>query len=330
MNDSITANRSLRAEYVSRINRAMDFIERNIGANLSLARVASEACFSPHHFHRIFLAMTGETLHCFIRRTRLEKAASQLSGNSAKSITEIALDCGFSTSAAFSRAFREQYGVAPRSWRTQHGRPGIQPRERSRSVAPEPRFGDWGEPDVDFVAADSSTERWRIRFTNDDRFVDVDVRNLNALYVAYVRHTGPYKGDAALFEKLFKRLCRWAAPLGLIRPPEALFLAVYHDDPQITEVNKLRISACLVVPEATRGKGEIGTMLIPAGRYAVARFQLAADEYVQAWNTVCGAWLPESGYQPDDRPFFEMFPGDVICDCRERHPVDICVPVRPL
>jgi AraC family transcriptional regulator len=182
---------------------------------------------------------------------------------------------------------------------------------------------------VSFVCADKGYEKWRVT-EKDGRSADVVVRDMESMHVAYVRHTGPYKGDAALFERLFTRLCRWAAPRRLIRPPETKLLAVYHDNPSVTEARKLRVSACLTVPGSLRGTGEIGTMEVPGGRYAVARFELGVDEYAAAWNTVCGIWLPESGYEPDDRPFFEMYSSVGDLGCRKKTTVDICVPVRPL
>ena len=85
----------LREEYTSRINRVIDYIEKNTDKGLSLESLAKVAIFSPFHFHRIFRAMVGETLNQFIQRIRIEKAAAQLIVNPKKSITEIAFDCGF-------------------------------------------------------------------------------------------------------------------------------------------------------------------------------------------------------------------------------------------
>ena len=64
-----------RKEYARRINAALDFIDRNIGDDVSLAKLASVACFSPYHFHRIFSSFVGEPPAEYVRRLRLEKAA---------------------------------------------------------------------------------------------------------------------------------------------------------------------------------------------------------------------------------------------------------------
>jgi AraC family transcriptional regulator len=315
--------RKSNEDYVARVNRALDFIERHLAEDLPLARVAGAACFSPFHFHRVFVDVTGETLSRFVRRVRLERAASLLLSSHGKSVTEIALDCGFASSAAFARAFRTHYRTTPSAWRAK-GTNAARPPTR-RGPAPS-------GASVSFVSADARRERWRVRegAGRNTRSTEVVVQELPSVRVAYIRYTGPYKGDAALFERLFTRLCRWAAPRGLVRPPETRFLAVYHDNPNITASGRLRVSACLTAPGLAAARGEVGVMDLPGGRYAVAHFELDATEYAAAWNTVCGVWLPESGYEPDeDRPFFESFPAAGQLGCATSHAVDISVPVRP-
>ena len=80
---------------------------------LNLERVAREAGFSPFHFHRVFQSVIGETLNEFVRRQRLERAMFLMSHDKERSLTEIALDCGFSSSSNFSRTFKQRYGVPP-------------------------------------------------------------------------------------------------------------------------------------------------------------------------------------------------------------------------
>ena len=97
---------SYRSEYQLRINRVVDHIEAHLAEPLPLEALAKVAAFSPFHFHRIFLAMVGETPQRFIQRLRVEKAATDLRLRPHVSVTEVALEAGFSSSAAFARAFR--------------------------------------------------------------------------------------------------------------------------------------------------------------------------------------------------------------------------------
>jgi AraC family transcriptional regulator len=157
----------------------------------------------------------------------------------------------------------------------------------------------------------------------------VEVRDLPVTHVAYVRHTGPYKGDAQLFEGLFGQLFQWAGPRGLCREGMQI-LTVYHDNPDVTDEDKLRISVSLSVDEDTPVDGSIGKMALPGGAYAVARFELGPDQYEEAWTSVYGGWLPQSGYQPDDRPALELYHSDPKQHPEGKCVVDICVPVKPL
>ena len=157
----------------------------------------------------------------------------------------------------------------------------------------------------------------------------VRIDMLERTTVAYVRHVGPYAGDEALFGRLFGRLCQWAGPRGLLGPT-ARFLTIYHDNPEITDEDKLRISVSVTVPEGTRPEGDVGVMAIEAGKYAVARFTLDASEYGAAWNWLMGVWFPSSGYQPDDRYCFELALNDPHQHPEHKHVVEIWEPVRSL
>jgi AraC family transcriptional regulator len=105
---------------------------------------------------------------------------------------------------------------------------------------------------------------------------------------------------------------------------------VYHDNPEITEEVRLRTSACISIPKDTPVEGEIGKMTIAGGRYAIARFEITSDQFQDAWDTVCGGWLPDSGYQPEDGPCFEIYHNNHQEHPERKHIVDICVPVKPL
>ena len=164
---------------------------------------------------------------------------------------------------------------------------------------------------------------------NDQLKTEVQVREIPDMTVAYVRHIGPYKGDNALFGSLIGQLMTWAGPRNLLTP-DAKLLAVYHDNPEITEADKQRVSMCLTVPEKTEVGGEIGKMVIPGGPYAMARFEINADEYQQAWDTVMAGWFPESGYQPTDGLSYELYHGSPDEHPAGKHVLDICVPVEPL
>ena len=158
----------------------------------------------------------------------------------------------------------------------------------------------------------------------------VEIKEMPELTVAYIRHIGPYKSNENLFGMLFGKLMQWAGPRGLIMFPETKMLTVYHDNPDITEEEKQRISVCISVPPDTKVDGETGKMVIPGGKYAIAHFEILPQYYGDAWNAIFSGWMPESGYQPDDRLCYELYLNDPKSHPEGKHIVDIYVPVKPL
>ncbi|MDP8205049.1 MAG: AraC family transcriptional regulator [Candidatus Electryonea clarkiae] len=322
-------------EYIARINRVIDYINSHITEELTLDILAEVACFSRYHFHRIFHAMIGETLNQFIQRIRVEKAAAQLVNNPKISITEIALDCGFSGSAAFARAFKDAFQMSASEWRAGGYRLDRKNRKKeSNNSQTIDKIRKEIEISSSYVDNVTHNQIWRMKVKNKKvetkKDFQVEVKELPEMHLAYVRHIGPYKGDAALFENLFNKLMTWAGPRNLLRFPETKMMAMYHDNPEITDESKLRTDACITIPPDTKVDGEIGKSKIDAGKYAVARFELSNDEYEEAWNAFFGGWFPQSGYQPDDGACFELYQNDPKEHPENKCIVDICVPVKPL
>jgi AraC family transcriptional regulator len=314
----LPANPFLREEYRARMNRVIDYIEEHLAEELSLADLASVAAFSKYHFHRIFAALMGETLFAFITRVRLERAAVLLCNRPRMSITEIALECGLSGPAVFSRTFKARFGMTPSQWRQGCATLGAQ-RNESQTDRNDGQASRWEPPYR--MSHHSDTGRSPMEGT-------VTVTDVPAMEVAYIRHVGPYMGDGQLFERLWGRLLSWAMPRDLYKPPETQMLCVYHDNPEITDSDKLRLSVCITVPEGTPVDGEVGAMHLDGGRYAVCRFELDETQYGEAWQWVYGTWLPGSGYQPADGAPFERYPDPEPANGRMT--VEICIPVEPL
>jgi AraC family transcriptional regulator len=319
---------ALRAVYSSRLNRVIDYIERNLDQSLSLEELADIANFSRYHFHRVFGAMVGETLSRFVLRMRVERAAAMLLVNPKSSITEIAIDCGFSSSATFARSFKDAFGMSGTQWRQQGACQVIETHRNIRKHFSKARKAH--RISACYIDPQTTNPMWSYEMATKQGKLKatIEVKELPEHSVAYLRHVGPY-GQTALVPRLFDKLRFWAAARGLIAE-DTVHLLVPHDNPNITEQDKLRLSICMTVPRGTPVDGEIGMMEIPGGKFAVAHFEITPDRVAEAWNVVMGDWLPQSGYQPDDRLSYEMvlnkpgeYPHDLVF-------MDICVPVRPL
>jgi len=153
---------------------------------------------------------------------------------------------------------------------------------------------------------------------------NAELKRLPERFVACVRHVGPYPEIGRAIERLFE----WAGPKGLIRFPKTQVLAVYHDDPQAADPSELRSDACLTVPQGTQAEGDVKTMKIPGGMFAVAHVEIDPSEYGEAWDRLIGEWMPENGCTPDaGRLCYELYLNDPDQHPEKKHLVDICEPV---
>ena len=96
----------------ARIRRAIDYIEAHCGRSLGIAECASVAAMSPSWFARAFRATTGETVHAYVTRRRVERARLLVIGTR-RSLGQIAYETGFSDHPHMSRTFKRVLGLSP-------------------------------------------------------------------------------------------------------------------------------------------------------------------------------------------------------------------------
>lgn len=91
---------------------ALDRIERDLSARLDLETIAADVGLSPFHFHRRFAEAMGETIGAYVRRTRLEHAATIIC-RTPTPILDAALRTGYNSQPAFTRAFARRFATTP-------------------------------------------------------------------------------------------------------------------------------------------------------------------------------------------------------------------------
>lgn len=155
--------------------KGIDFIEQNLGARFELADIARAAGYSPYHFCRLFLALSGDTVMGYVRKRRLTRAAEALLAGDDRLI-DIALDSGFESQAAFTRAFKRHFALAPgeirrsgRTWLARRREPfDASQLQLKETITMQPTFTERGdihivglrEP-VDKEAGGDGTPVWR-------------------------------------------------------------------------------------------------------------------------------------------------------------------------
>ena len=112
----MTDQLSLHHPHRDRIGHVQVYIREHIDEPLKRETLAAVACFSVPHLHRIFIACTGTSIASYIRHVRMERAGRKLRMG-AVDITEVALAAGYHTHTAFSKAFKQQYGLTPSDFR---------------------------------------------------------------------------------------------------------------------------------------------------------------------------------------------------------------------
>lgn len=99
-------------EYFEAIEDVQHYIRGHLQEPLTRELLADVAGFSVPHFHRIFTAQFGESAVSYVRRLRMERAAKKLRMG-AVNITEVARAAGYESHAAFSKAFKQEFGLSP-------------------------------------------------------------------------------------------------------------------------------------------------------------------------------------------------------------------------
>ena len=292
---------SSQQTYTERMHQAVDYISAHISDEISLDVLASVACFSPFHFHRLFTAFMGETPREYIERVKLEKAANRLCLMPFKSVSEIAFECGYSSASSFSRSFKKYHCISPSDFLKKHKE--------------------------DFHSLNVSAPKTLRAFTARD-ISSVQVKSLPSFHFAYVQTLNGYMDG---IPKSWRQLLRYAETYDLIEPG-AWYVGMPFDNPGITPRTKCRYRACISVNEAyIQTRGEVKTLDLAAGKYAVYPFKGKVEDISDAYAFMYGGWLPQSGYMPDEKPLLEIYPPELHTECHTGFlEYEIALPVIPL
>jgi AraC family transcriptional regulator len=293
------------AAYIERVNLAIDHVLNHLHEPLRLRDLSRAARLSPFHFHRVFQALVGTTPAEFVKRLRLEMALGLMARSRARSLTSVALDCGFSSSSDFSRCFKQRFGVPPSAFDLSAWR-------KAR--------GDELEATVEQAALGPHLKRLPPRH-NPDKF-SVRIRDISARTVAYIRVSRPYQGDAV--RRASHRLVAWAERRGLAN---GKWLGYQWDNPEITSLEDCRYHVAVEAEQFTP-KGEVGRFQFPPMVVADVEIRGGIDLELRALQWLYGTWLPRSGYVPDDHPCFEAWTGRPFAHGTEYVEIDVQLPIR--
>jgi AraC family transcriptional regulator len=275
-------------QYEKRLLRVIDHIHAHADADLSLDALADVAAMSRFHWHRVFRAITGETVAEAVRRVRMHKATFLLCMTDL-TMEAVARNVGYPTARSFARAFVEMQGMSPSAFR-----------KRGEMIAP-----------------------LTLNKTGEHTMFDITIRPEPARRLFAVEHRGPYMEIARSFEKLGAIVASrnlWPQAMGMV--------GVYYDDPISMKPADLRSHAALIVGEDVPLPDGLEEVRLPGGTTAVLRFRGHYSGLPAAYDYLYGVWLPESEREAADSPPFELYVNSPMDTAAEDLLTDISVPLK--
>ncbi len=292
--------------YKSRINKVIDYVNDHLDKSFSIEELASVACFSQFHFHRIFVAVTGETLNSFTNRLRLEKSARLLKFTK-KAISNIALECGYSSAATFSRAFKEHYGISGTSYRSNGN---IENSKIRKELLPLNEF-----------LCEMSEEEFKSNFP-------VEIKELPARRIAYIRVLDSYR--EGVVQNAFEKIVKWAKEMKLFQSETIFGMSI--DDPMVTPKEKYRYEVCITIPSKLEVNSVDGieTGFLPKCKYAVTKVSGNLNLVATGIHYLFNHWLINSSYEPEHQPGLEIFLDKENVSNWNHFELELCIPVKTL
>lgn len=254
--------------YHKQLQKVIDYIGEHLDEEMSLESLSNISCLSKFHFHRLFTACTGLSLLQYIKWLRLKRAAHQLVVDQDQSIINIAINAGFESHEAFSRAFKKECGLSPSQYRRGFN------------------FAHWETPPYCLPKVGKNNMK-------------IDIQSSQKIRLAVVEH----RGDPELLIESFNKLMAWMkAQFNSLKLKPRESFAIAYDDPAITKASEFRLDLGIKVPENLKLDSGVVEKYLPAGRYAVAMHKGSRNNIGDTVYALYRDWVPSSGEQLGDLP----------------------------
>lgn len=284
---------------LSPLERAIEYIENHLNENISLSDVSRETGYSYYHMTRLFSSVLGESVGHYINRRRLYNASEKLI-YSHKRVIDIALDCGFESPEAFSRAFKAAFGSSPIDYR----KAGLDlVVNAKRKLAPE---------DVSHIANNISRSP---EFVIMEETRVAGLRGMTSL--SNNRLPGMWKEFLRLHKDLFTAV---GAGYGICETQQT----VYTKDGDV-------LFAAMVgspVNDFEKLPQTLATKTLCAGRYAVFTHRGTFANLFKTYQYIFGTWLATTKEELDAREDFEVYEREVLSFGDPNNEVKIFIPIK--
>lgn len=266
----------------------IQYIEDHLSEDLSVESVATRSGYSLHHFQRMFAAVTGLSLGSYIRRRRLTKAAFQLVETDER-IIELALNAGFESQEAFTRAFKTMFGLNPGEFRSRSLKPWL----RSQNILDEQFIHHLQSGGI--TMEQKIIEQPGFHVVGLGRIVhrQETTKIGEEIWPEFLRRFDQVQNKRGLVGDRYKTygICQEIFEHGLLQDSFKYFAAV-------------EVAANTPVP--------LGMELIylPEQKYAVFCHTSGLKSLQKTTQYIWGTWLPKSGYKLAPASDLEVYPAD--------------------
>jgi AraC family transcriptional regulator len=253
------------------VGKALWYVESHFAGEISLDQVAAAGGVSRYYLSRAFAEATGFPVMQYVRARRLSEAARALAAG-APDILSVALEAGYGSHEAFTRAFRDQFGLTPEAVRAE------------RNVATLSL--------VEPIKMDESmlTTLEPPRFENGKTLL---IAGLSERY------------DCDSSKAIPAQWQRFMPYIGNI--PGQIGRTAYGVCCNSDEEGNFDYICGVEVADFSELPPELARLRIPARRYAVFTHRDHISTIRRTVNTIWNKWLPESGYEVADAPDFERY-----------------------
>ncbi len=258
---------STTQRYFARIERVVDALLAAPAQAHSVASLAAIANMSSYHFHRVFRAVVGETVHATMRRVRLSLAADRLASG-AEPVRRIAETAGYQSPQAFARAFRSFANASPDEFRRRHRQ-----------------------------SADAARQRLAVGGMFDGT---VDVIEEPGCCVFALRHSGPI----ATIPASARQFWQWQLRRALITHVRQVIGVVY---PDADEPRGFRYYTTALIDDGHRDFDDMTKLSLPGGLYARYRLHGPCSLIAPTFYALQRDWLRRSDFELDARPLLERY-----------------------
>lgn len=279
--------------YYEQINKVIHYINNHLNENLDIEKLAQIGNYSPYHFHRIMRAYLGESLGAFIVRLRLETAINLLIYSN-EAINEIAFKVGYENPPSFNKAFKKRYGISPAELKKNNE-----------------------------ILIEKQSSKIKFNAMENLKNLSPKTKILKPKKVIYASAIGDYNTNAA---KAWNTVSEFAKKKNLFGF-KTEFIGISHDDPKITEAEKLRYDACITVSKDVNPEGEIGVQEVEGGTFAIFTHLGPYEKLINSYDYIFGKWLPESGKELRNVCGFEKYLNSPEDSKPEKLKTEIYIPI---